>query len=193
MPEDVKFESARFGEVIFRQRENALSLSWSWLGEVEGVEIRFKESRLSAGEGSPFLDNMPILRRPGDRMGGVSRPITVEWGLYDFSLTACLRDGTREHTGWLRGVMIGDRRTVRWKTERRGRGGRLLFLENGFSVPPGVACMSYKMQDGTIFRYVLGSEVNDGTTLEFPDAAYLDQFDLSAKEPYNRAYSFRRL
>lgn len=175
--------------VEFKQKEDMLCIFWTWTGEMENMEIRFKGSGLPEGEGALFSS---ILRLPGIRTGSVRRRITSEWGLYDFSFFACLRDGSRECVGLYTGVMIGEKRTVFWKIERRWGGAVLRFPVNGFAVPAGVVCISYRQQNRE-FRYVLCSEVNDRTRLEFPDVVILDHFEVFAREPYDKAYSFRRL
>ncbi len=178
-------------EVEFKQEKDMFCISWIWSEDMESMEIKFKRSGSVQGEGT-FFSKDSILRLPSIRTGSVKRRITSEWGLYDFSFTAVLHNGDKEQAGQYEEIMIGEKRRVCWKIEKKRGNAILLFPGNEFTVPAGVVCMAYRKPDG-LYQLVLDKEVNDRTRLEFPDTNLLDCFEIFAKPPYDKAYVFQRL
>lgn len=180
-------------DVEFKQEQEGVCISWRWSGEMEGMEIWFKRSGSPHGDGALFSENL-IFRRPGDRTGHAWRQMKGEWGLYDFRFVVSLRDGSQNDMGLHQGILIGEKCIVRWTIEKKWGGTRLLlFPEKGFhNIPAGVICMAYNRQ-GRKYRYVLNREVDDRTRLEFAHTDMLNDFEVFAKEPYDRAYSFQRI
>lgn len=174
--------------ITFTQENGKMRISWRWESSVESVEIRFRKSGMTETAGAPFHSGR-ILKYPGKGTASAERRMESEWGLYDFTFLPKTAGGEEAAPIVLPCVMVGEKKTIFWEIGQQREEMGIRFA--GDTAPPQVACMTYEL-DGRRYAYTAACEINAGIRLVFPDAELIMHFDIKAKPPYDKAYSFVR-
>lgn len=174
--------------ITFTQENGKMRISWLWESEIESIEIKFKKSEVSGDAGAPFCSGR-ILKYPGKGSASIERRIESEWGLYDFTFFPRLIGGKEADPIVYPSIMVGEKKCVSWNVEKQKNDFRIHFSGNNLPMPAEVVCAIYEI-NGTCFTYTIPYEITAKTDMAIPNAEYIRQFCVKAREPYDKAYCF---